>query len=236
MGKDKNAPKKPLTGFFRYTATIRTEVETETGLKGVKNARIFSTRWKALDEEKRIEFNSHFKIEMVDYRVKMDAYKLTDTYHKFKAQQAQKKYKKKAPKDKSAPKRALSAFFLFSRDNRERAKTEVGSNSVALIGKQMGLWWKAVTVEEKAKYAALNVKEKERYAAALEEYKKTEDYTNFQEKMDEYRHNKKEAMKKMKAEAKKAELAAQKEAAAAEAAEESSSGEESEDEEEEESN
>jgi len=220
MGKDKNAPKKPLTGYFRYTATIRAEVEAETGLKGVKVAPFFSKRWKALDLEKKAEFNAVFQVEMVDYRKKIEEYKTTKEYAEFQAEKATKSYKKKAPKDKNAPKKALSAFFIFSKARRPEATENVvaktGKKKIGDIGKLLGTWWGEVTSEEKAGYQEQAKKAKTKWEADMKAYKQTPEYEEFREKLAEYKEEKKKAQKKMKREAKKLkEMQAAAEAAAA---------------------
>ena len=49
---------------------------------------------------------------------------------------------KKAAKDPNAPKRPLSAFFLFSQDERPHIKAKNPSMSVGDISKQIGARWK----------------------------------------------------------------------------------------------
>jgi hypothetical protein len=51
---------------------------------------------------------------------------------------------KKAGKDPNAPKRPLSAFFLFSQDERPDIKKKTPSLSVGDISKEIGARWKKV--------------------------------------------------------------------------------------------
>lgn len=51
---------------------------------------------------------------------------------------------KKAGKDPNAPKRPLSAFFLFSQDERPEIKKKNPSMSVGDISKEIGARWKKV--------------------------------------------------------------------------------------------
>ena len=51
---------------------------------------------------------------------------------------------KKASKDPNAPKRPLSAFFIFSQDERPDIKKKSPSLSVGDISKEIGARWKKV--------------------------------------------------------------------------------------------
>merc|ERR1712064_16316 len=73
------------------------------------------------------------------------------------------KRKKGQKKDKNAPKRAMSAFFLFSRDERPKVKAANPSASIGDIGKELGARWAKCPAAAKAGYekkaAALKVKQ-----------------------------------------------------------------------------
>merc|ERR1712080_414531 len=92
------APKRPLTGYFRFINTIRAEVEQETGLNGIKVTPHLSARWNVLDDSAKEKFNSAFKKDMVKWKKKNDAYKKTKNYKNFQAQKKAQKLGKK-PKD-----------------------------------------------------------------------------------------------------------------------------------------
>merc|ERR1712223_1496132 len=51
------------------------------------------------------------------------------------------KRKKGQKKDKNAPKRAMSAFFLFAQDERPKVKAANPSASIGDIGKELGARW-----------------------------------------------------------------------------------------------
>ena len=63
--------------------------------------------------------------------------------------------KVKKIKDKHAPKRGKNSFMFFCNDKREELKKEQPDLSFGESGKKLGLLWKEVSVEEKAKYVAL---------------------------------------------------------------------------------
>jgi len=76
---------------------------------------------------------------------------------------------KKAKKDKNAPKRGLSAYMIFSNENRQKILAEnpgIGFTDVARKAAEM---WKAQT--DKTKWEALAKKDKERYEREMKVYK-----------------------------------------------------------------
>lgn len=73
------------------------------------------------------------------------------------------KRKKGQKKDKDAPKRAMSAFFLFAQDERPKVKAANPSASIGDIGKELGARWAKCPAGAKAGYekkaGALKVKQ-----------------------------------------------------------------------------
>jgi len=81
------------------------------------------------------------------------------------------KRKRKEKKDPNAPKRALSAFFMFCGEERAKVKAKYPSYGIGEIGKELGKRWEACT--NRTKYEAMAAKDKERYEKAMAAYKKT---------------------------------------------------------------
>lgn len=73
------------------------------------------------------------------------------------------KRKKGQKKDKNAPKRAMSAFFLFAQDERPKVKAANPSASIGDIGKELGARWAKCPAAAKTGYekkaAGLKVKQ-----------------------------------------------------------------------------
>merc|ERR1711964_709326 len=106
MVRDVNAPRRPLSSYFRFCNSIRDEVEEETGLSGVKTAPILAQRWKEVDQETKAELNEAVQEEMTVWKEKFAAYKQTEDYKNFQEKKSAKKAKKaKKMKDPNAPKR-----------------------------------------------------------------------------------------------------------------------------------
>lgn len=87
--------------------------------------------------------------------------------------------KKRKKKDPNAPKKALSAFILFSNAKRAEVTAELKAanpdmKGVAEVGKKLGEMWKALSDAEKEPFNKMAADDKERYAKAMEDYKLTQ--------------------------------------------------------------
>ena len=79
--------------------------------------------------------------------------------------------KKRKKKDPNAPKRPLSAFFLFCHDERPAVKQIHPNHSVGEVAKELGERWNKVGQELKSKYEAKAAVDKQRYEKDLANYK-----------------------------------------------------------------
>ena len=70
---------------------------------------------------------------------------------------------KKAKKDKDAPKRAISAFFFYNQERREKLKKEQPKLDNKEIIKTMSAEWNALSDEKKKPYVAKAEADKKRY-------------------------------------------------------------------------
>ena len=79
--------------------------------------------------------------------------------------------KKKAKKDPNAPKKGMSAYFLWmNAEGRDQAKAE-GVTGIGPIGKLCGERWRGMDEGEKAPWEAKAKEDKARYEQAMAEYK-----------------------------------------------------------------
>jgi high mobility group protein B1 len=81
--------------------------------------------------------------------------------------------KRKKKKDPNAPKRPLSAFFLFCQDERPAVKAVYPTYSVGEAAKELGERWNKVSAEVKSKYEAKAGQDKLRYDKDMAIYKST---------------------------------------------------------------
>lgn len=75
------------------------------------------------------------------------------------------------------PKRPLSAFFLFAAEHRPQVRKDLEKNTkegvkvrVGDIAKKIGVMWKAVDADEKAKFQKAADAEKSKYQDAMAAY------------------------------------------------------------------
>lgn len=86
---------------------------------------------------------------------------------------------KKAKKDPNAPKRALSAFFWFCNDERNKVKDALPAGSgVGDVSKECARRWNGLSSSAKAKYEALAAKDKARYEKEIAVYRKKADVSS----------------------------------------------------------
>ena len=107
----------------------------------------------------------------------------------------------KQPKDADAPKKSLSAYFLFAKERRVSLKAEKPSTKFTEFSKMMGAEWKAMDAATKSKYQELAAEAKREYLLKLEEYRKTAKYEQFVSKLKTWKLENKgsRGMKGMKA-------------------------------------
>jgi hypothetical protein len=76
-------------------------------------------------------------------------------------------------KDPNAPKRPLSAFFIFSQDERPKVKSQNASLSVADVAKVIGEKWRSAPDDLKRRYEKAAKEAKERYEIEMQAYKQS---------------------------------------------------------------
>ena len=77
---------------------------------------------------------------------------------------------KKQKKDKYAPKRAISAFFFYNQERREKLKKEKPELGNKEIIKTMSAEWNALSDEKKKPYIEKAEADKKRYEAEKKAY------------------------------------------------------------------
>lgn len=80
----------------------------------------------------------------------------------------------KKKKDPNAPKRALTAYFLFMADERTKVKDANPGFGVADISKELGNRWNNMDEFQKEKYIEMAAKDRARYDAEMKEYKENQ--------------------------------------------------------------
>lgn len=93
----------------------------------------------------------------------------------------------KKPQDQNAPKRPMSAYFLWANNKRGDLMKESPNVGVAELGKKLGSLWAKVSGSEKEIFEAKAKKQKEAYEKKIEKYRKTADYKTHQKNLYAFR-------------------------------------------------
>ena len=171
--KDPNAPKRPLTAYFIFTNDIRPELKEENPDWKVGDiAKEAGRRWKEMDDEDKTEYNEKAAELKKEYQVKLAEYeanKGSDDEDE-EEDEGPKKRKRKAKKDPNAPKRPLSAYFIFTNDIRAELKEENPDWKIGDIAKECGRRWGEMDDEDKTEYTEKAAELKKEYQVKLAEY------------------------------------------------------------------
>lgn len=212
MVKDKNAPKRPLSGYFLFTAEIRAKTQ-----KANKNASmtelsgIMAKQWKELSDAQKKPYQAKAAKAKAVYQKKMEAYKKTDSYKNHQAKSnvkglikkickkynidCKKRNPTKFPADPSAPKRAPSGFFLFGASVRPALQKKLAGKPVSEVAKKIGEQWKNLSETEQSKFQKKAEKLKAGVAAEQKKYAKTTSAKNYAAARKEFAKERKAALK-----------------------------------------
>lgn len=164
MDKSKK-PKGRMSAYTFFVQTCREEHRKKHPNENV-NFTEFSKkcaeRWKQMTDKEKKRFADMAEKDKQRYDREMSNY----------VPAAGEGGRKKRKKDPNAPKRPLSAFFLYCADERAAIKAAHPTHSVGEVAKELGEKWNKVSPEVKAKYEAKAAGDKGRYEKQMAEYKK----------------------------------------------------------------
>jgi hypothetical protein len=193
--RDPNAPKRLLSGYFRFMGEIREDVVEEVGNSIGPVGKECASRWNALSEKAKLPYQKAALKEMAKYKIKFEKYKKTKSYSDFQAAKKAQKFAKR-PKDKNAPKRSLSAYMIFNNSVRDEIVEEIGSKSdIGRIAKEVSRRWANMDEDDKAEYQAQADEAKEDYQQDLAKYQKSKKFAAYQETLNAWKQAKKNAAK-----------------------------------------
>lgn len=129
-------------------------------------ARILSAQYKALNEKERKKWDKKAEKDKIRYQEEMKHYIPPDDLEEGGR-------KKKKKKDPNAPKRNMSAYFLYSVAVRPTIKVDHPEATFGEIAKLISSKFKELTDKERKKWDAKAVEDKARYVEAMEDYKAT---------------------------------------------------------------
>lgn len=87
--------------------------------------------------------------------------------------------KAKMLKDSNAPKRAMSAYFMWLNSERPRICKRLGTKAPTIVVKEAGRMWSELSDAKKTPWAKQAAKAKAKYVKAIDKYHKTAGYRKF---------------------------------------------------------
>lgn len=153
--KDKNAPKKPLSGFIIFGNHLRANDSSLKALPVAQQATAISAKWNALSENEKKEYTDQADKLKEAYVKEFEYYKTTDEYKEFQ----EKLHESKNDKSESTTKKRkrgpvkMSGYRLFVKENKDAVANETdaeyqGLKHIAICG----LKWKKLSDEQKKEY------------------------------------------------------------------------------------
>jgi len=190
MGKDANAPKRPSSAYMQWlnNGERARVMAANPGMKVGDVAKICGENWKSVPEKVKEPLRKAYTKKMTTWQKKMEKYKKTADYKNFQEAKSEMKDKKlrKKPKDKNAPKRNLSAYFLFMGEFRKN-NPDLGLTETTT---KAGAKWKTLSEKERAPFDKQAVKDKARYTREMGKYEKTADYSKHQAVLKQWKQAK----------------------------------------------
>jgi len=208
MGKDPNAPKRPLSAYFLYMADIRAKTVKENPQASMTQmSGIIAGKWKKLSDSQKKPYEAKAAKAKAAYQKKMEKYKNSAAYKKFQDSNqvptlvknickkfnivCKKRNPTQFPSDPNAPKRAPSAFFLFGASVRPALQKKLKGKPVSAVAKAIGEQWSKISDSEKAKFEKKATVAKKGVEASRKKYEKTTSFKNYQAAKKEFLKQKK---------------------------------------------
>ena len=169
MAKQKdNKPRGRMSSYAYFVQKTREDFKKKHPNENVvfsEFSKKCSDTWKKMSDSEKKKFIQMADKDKKRYESEMRGY--------VPPKDSGKKKGKKAKKDPNAPKRALSAFFWFCNDERNRVKASLPAGSgVGDVSKECARLWGGLSAAQKQKYDALAAKDKLRYEREIAAYRK----------------------------------------------------------------
>lgn len=158
-------PRGRMSAYAYFVQTCREEHKKKHPGESVVFAEFSkkcAEKWKLMSVKEKQRFQEMSEKDKIRYDREMDAYVPPE---------GQTKKRRKQTKDPNAPKRALSAFFMFCNEERTHVKAAFPTYGVADVAKELGRRWEKCP--DRTPFDALAAKDKLRYQKAMTAYKET---------------------------------------------------------------
>jgi len=154
----------PITNRYYAHSSIILSISLSLHLNIINSARILSAQYKALSEKEMKKWIKKAEQDKIRYQEEMKHYvPMDDPTGGGK--------RKKAKKDPDAPKRNMSAYFLFSVHIRPTVKEENPEAAFGDIARIISAKYKALKDSERKVWEDKAAEDKERYQREMEAYR-----------------------------------------------------------------
>jgi len=161
--QDPNKPKRAMSAYFLYSQAFRKTVKEEHPEASFgETARILAAQFRELSEKERRKWEKKAEHDKMRYQEEMKTYVPVADPTGGK--------QKKAKKDPNAPKRNMSAYFLYSVAVRPTVKEENPEASFGDIARLISAKFKALPEKERKSWDEKASADKERYQHEMEAY------------------------------------------------------------------
>merc|ERR1712241_1654028 len=153
--KDPNAPKKPLSAYFLFSQDERLKVKAEYPDYSITEvAKELGRRWASIDPAVKSQYEERYQGSRKQYEQAMTAYK-----------------PQKKKKDPNAPKQPLSAYFIFSAEERQRVKAVHPNYPICEVAKELGRRWADMAPEVKQRFQQMAEEGRQKYDQEMAAYR-----------------------------------------------------------------
>mmetsp|Transcript_21998 Transcript_21998/g.61225 ORF Transcript_21998/g.61225 Transcript_21998/m.61225 type:complete len:196 (-) Transcript_21998:355-942(-) len=160
--QDPNKPKRAMSAFFLYSQAYRAQVKAQNPEASFGDvARLLSQQYRAMTDKEMKKWTKKAEADKIRYQEEMK--------HYTPAEEPGGK-RKKAKKDPNAPKRNMSAYFLYSVHIRPQIKDENPEASFGDIARIISARFKELTDKERKRWDKRAAEDKERYQREMAVY------------------------------------------------------------------
>lgn len=152
--KDKNAPKRPLTGFLLYGNYLRANDENIKALPVTQQATAIAQMWRELEESAKQMYNQQSEKLKEQYKKDVEAYEKSDAYKAFQKILADDKSgNNKGTRKRRQGSKKMSGYRLFVKENKDNVddglnEEDAGKKHIA----KCGMKWKKLSEAERQAY------------------------------------------------------------------------------------
>ncbi|KAK8753405.1 hypothetical protein OTU49_004360 [Cherax quadricarinatus] len=159
-------PRGRMSAYAFFVQTCREEHKKKHPDENVifsEFSRKCADRWKTMTDKEKQRFHDMAEKDKTRYDTEMQGYR--------GPRQSRSSRKRRNRKDPNAPKRALSAFFWFSNDERPKVRASNPDMGVGEVAKQLGAAWSNTPQEVRNKYEIMAENDKARYEKEMKAFK-----------------------------------------------------------------